>query len=473
MKQLLKYIPSIETLVEFPEISRYTGRFSKRFIVWLARKEADKLRKEILENKIPASSKKDEIHSMIKKNLISRLKSYEKPNLCRVINGTGIILHTNLGRAILTEDAVKNLTSILSGYTNLEFDLKSGKRGNRLNLVEKELCFLTGAEAVHIVNNNAAGVFLSLNTLAYKKEVIVSRGQLVEIGDSFRMPEIMKKSGVKLVEIGTTNRTKLSDYENAITRKTGAILIVHTSNYKILGFTEETSIDSLVNLAKLSGLPLIYDLGGGVLFDLRQFGLPYEPIVKESLDKGVDIVTFSGDKVFGGPQCGIIAGKKEYIKKMRKNPISRAIRCDKFILSALEGTIRTYLKGDSGVKSLPTIKMLLQDIDNLKKKGKYIIDNIDSKTKKYFNVTMDECYGEMGSGAIPLEKIKSIAIKVSSNSFQAEDIAKSMRNNIPPIIGYIKDDTYHIDLRTILSDELDEIIKALNNLISSLDENQT
>jgi len=464
MNQLLKYIPSIEILVESEEIVPYNQFFSKPFLVWCARKETDNLRIQIQKNKIKKDTQKEEIISLIKTRLISRLRSYEKPNLRRVINGTGIILHTNLGRALLNDHAKEFIDSIVQSYTNLEFDLDSGKRGNRLNLVEDELCFLTGAEAVHIVNNNAAAVFLALNTLAYRKEVLVSRGQLVEIGDSFRIPEIIKKSGVKLIEIGTTNRTKLSDYENALSKKTGAILIVHTSNYKILGFTEETETDSLVKLAKKADIPLIFDLGGGVLFDLRHYNLPYEPIVQESLKMGIDIVTFSGDKVFGGPQSGIVAGKKEFINKMKKNNISRALRCDKLILAALEGTMRAYLQGETGIKSLPTIKMLLEKTENLETRGESIIGQLNESIREGFEIILCESQGEIGSGALPLEKIEGIAIKIKGKSIKAEMISKRMRMNDPPVIGFIKDDAFHIDLRTVQAHEDGEIQNAINKL---------
>jgi len=463
MKHLLKHIPSIEILVESDELTEFSSTFSKKFLIWCARKETEKLRNGILSNRITATSKED-INTIITGNLIKRLKSYQTPKLRRVINGTGIILHTNLGRALLTEKAGEYLKLILDGYTNLEFDLETGKRGNRLNLVEEDLCFLTGAEAVHVVNNNAAAVLLSLNTLAHRKEVIVSRGQLIEIGDSFRMPEIIRNSGVELVEIGTTNRTKFSDYENALTDKTGAIFVAHTSNYKILGFTEEADMNALVELSKKSGVPLIYDLGGGVLFDLGNYNLPHEPIVEESLKKGVDVVTFSGDKVFGGPQCGIIGGRKDYVTKMKKNNLSRALRCDKLILAALEGTIRTYLRGEEGIKSLPTMKMLLETNERLRERGEYIIKNLKQEIKNRFKISISESYGEMGSGALPLENIKSTALKITGKKSSAEVISKAMREHNPPVIGYIKDDTFHLDLRTIQPEETKEIMTAINNL---------
>ncbi|RMF61478.1 MAG: L-seryl-tRNA(Sec) selenium transferase, partial [Calditrichaeota bacterium] len=323
------------------------------------------------------------------------------------------------------------------------------------------LTLLTGAEAALVVNNCAAAVFLTLNTLCKRKEVIVSRGEQVEIGGSFRMPEVMKSSGAKMVEVGTTNKTHLRDYEAAISPKTGAILKVHTSNYRIMGFTESVEIRDLVELAHQHQLPLIYDMGSGVLEDLQQWGHPPEPLVGEMLEKGVDVVTFSGDKVLGGPQAGIILGKKKFLTKIKKNHLTRALRCDKLIFAALEATLRLYLSPENLPTQLPVARMLTTTSQELWDRAKKIKSALNNTR---LEVAVLESFSQMGSGALPLEKIPSVIIKIFSKKTSANRLAKKLREFSPPIIGYVQDDALLLNLRTVRKDEDSILIEALRSI---------
>ncbi len=310
-----------------------------------------------------------------REDLIRRIKAeiekQNQPHLRKVINGTGVVLHTNLGRARLSQMVSESMKEICGSYSNLEYDLETGERGTRYEHVEQLLTFLTGSEAALVVNNNAAAVYLVLNSVANGKEVIVSRGELVEIGGAFRVPEIMTASGCRLVEVGTTNKTHESDYEENINENTGALLKVHTSNYKIIGFTDEVSLEQMKAVGEKHGLPLIYDLGSGLLVDLKAYGIGDEPTVRSCLEQRADIVCFSGDKLLGGPQAGIIVGKAEYINRMKKNHLLRALRIDKLTLTALEFTLRQYLTPEAAVVQIPTLKMITEPLENLKKKRSY------------------------------------------------------------------------------------------------------
>ncbi|MYC14464.1 MAG: L-seryl-tRNA(Sec) selenium transferase [Gemmatimonadetes bacterium] len=372
------------------------------------------------------------------------------PNLRRVVNATGVILHTNLGRAPLSDVAVKHIADIAGSYSNLELDLDTGQRGSRTTLVEKLLCELTGAEAAAIANNNAAAVLLTLNTLAGGKEAIVSRGQLVEIGGSFRIPDIMSRSGAQLVEVGTTNRTHLSDYENALTENTGVMLAVHPSNYKVMGFTAEVALEDMVVLGRQRGVPVAHDLGGGVLVNLRDYGLPYEPLVSDSISAGADVVMFSGDKVLGGPQCGIIVGKQNVVEQIRKNPLMRALRCGKLTYAALEATLKLFLNPEALAREHPTLRMLTEPVGMLERRGQKLLRMIGEL--EGFSCELVDSQAQTGSGALPLENIPSVAVAISGGDILS--LSNALRRYDPPVICYVRGDQLFLDLRTIRDDEV-------------------
>ena len=338
---LYRSIPKVDILLEKDEIKAVISEYGHEIVMDIIREETDRLRLLIAEadSETGLKSKIDNLTDTI----VNEVKNLFKPKVRKVINGTGTILHTNLGRAPITRTQAELLKDIVCGYSNLEYNLELGKRGERYSHFEKLLCRITGAEAAMVVNNNAAAVMLILSTMAKGGEVVVSRGELIEIGGKFRIPDVMEQSGAKLVEIGTTNKTHLSDYEEAVTENTKAFLKVHTSNYSIVGFTQSVTASELKPLAEDKGLPIIEDLGSGVLIDLAKFGLTHEPTVQEAIEAGVDVVCFSGDKLLGGPQAGIIIGKKKYINMMKKNQLTRALRVDKFTVTALELVLLSYL----------------------------------------------------------------------------------------------------------------------------------
>jgi len=383
-------------------------------------------------------------------------------SLRRVINGTGVLIHTNLGRSPLSKEMIRSLELINDAYVNLELDLKQGKRGNRHDHLRPWIQALTHAEDGILVNNNAAAVLLSLNSLAdNRKEVIISRGQLVEIGGSFRIPEILRKAGAKLVEVGTTNRTHLSDYETAITPRTKLLLWVHSSNYKISGFTKEVSLRELVQLGEQHDLPVMADLGSGALIPIDGFGLQREPLVPEIVNSGVDIVTFSVDKLLGGPQGGIIAGTRKYLKKIEKNHLLRALRPDKTqILLTLQG-LRAYASDTRGAENVPIYRDLSTPVSTLKTRAKAIVSRLDNPS---LTLEIIETRAQVGSGASPAETMASVGLTIKHRKFKAAQISRSLRTNDPAIMGRINDDLFLIDLKAVRAGEDELIIQALNQL---------
>jgi L-seryl-tRNA(Ser) seleniumtransferase len=400
-----------------------------------------------------------------KKEWIERFKkniaTMESPNLKKIINATGVVIHTNLGRSILPQKATHRLMLTGGFYSNLEFDLDTGRRGSRYSLVEQLLCDLTGAEAALVVNNNAAAVLLALDSLASGKQVIVSRGQLVEIGGSFRIPDVMAKSGATLVEVGATNRTHLYDYERAITEETALLLRVHTSNFRIIGFTSDVSAAEMVVLARKRELVTMEDLGSGCLIDLSQYGFPKEPTVQEIVSAGVDVVTFSGDKLLGGPQAGIIVGKKEVIEKIKKNPLNRALRIDKFTLSSLETVLREYYDEGEAIDQIPTLSMLTVDPAKLKKKAQKIDRKLKAKKISDCSVKIVSTVSRVGGGAFPEYSIPSWAVELSPNSMRLSQLEKKLRMMDTPIIGRIENERYLLDVRTIQDEEITELVELL------------
>lgn len=405
------------------------------------------------------SNKIENLIENIQKNLLN------KKIFClrKVINASGVVIHTNLGRSVLNDEILENVKNISVGYSNLEYDLEKGERGSRYSHLSEIIKKITGAEDCMVVNNNAAAVMLILSTMAKGKNVITSRSELVEIGGSFRIPDVCRESGAELKEIGTTNKTHLSDYENAIDENTAALFKVHQSNFKILGFTESVSSFELNSLKEKYNIPIIEDLGSGVLIDLSKYGLSHEPTVQECIKNGVDVVSFSGDKLLGGVQAGIIVGKKEYIEKMKKNQLTRALRVDKFTLSALEAVFSYYIDEELAISKIPTLNMLTIKIDELYSKAQKFIEYLGSNNE--FSYEIIDIDSEVGAGSLPTQKLPSKAVKVISKSFTENELEEKLRNNKIPIIARIHKGNLIFDIRTIFENEFCIIKDALNSLI--------
>ena len=387
-----------------------------------------------------------------------------KCNLKQVINGTGIILHTGLGRAPLSKKLIEKAMKEIGPYSNLELDISSGKRGERNHHVADLLKSLTNAEAAVVVNNNAAAVLLMLNALAEGKEVLISRGEQVEIGGSFRIPDVIRKSGCIMVEVGTTNKTHLKDYESAITSETGSILVAHTSNYKVMGFTQSVELNDLSALAKRKKIPLILDLGSGAIADFKKLGLPYESVVKSYISAGVDVVSFSGDKLLGGPQAGIICGKTKFIKKIHKNPLYRALRCDKLNFALLEGTLRSYISAEKFTPANLTLELFQRSRTDLMKIGNKLLNKLNAKVRSGYGISLIETEVEAGSGSLPLEKIPSVAFSFKGG-LKATELSRRFRNATTPLLGYIKGNNFHIDLKAIPKEQEKILLDSLKEVL--------
>ena len=389
------------------------------------------------------------------------LAAARRPSLRPVINATGVVLHTNLGRAPLCAEALRNIVDIARGYSNLELDLSTGERGSRYSHVEEILCRISGAESALVVNNNAGAVLLALNSLAEGKEVIVSRGQLVEIGGSFRIPDVMRKSGACLVEVGTTNRTHLEDYVRAIGERTALLLKVHTSNFRILGFTAEASLKELIALGRTRGVPVMEDLGSGCFVDLSPYGLEKEPTVQEAIEAGADLVTFSGDKLLGGPQAGIILGKTKYLDLLKKNPLNRALRIDKLTLAGIEATLREYLDGARGIKNLPVLDMLLGSVQELERRGKRLRRKLIRDVSSLCEVNLKKETSQVGGGALPLQALATIVIALRPLKTSAANLEARLRNGDPPVIARVKEEEVLLDLRTVAETEEKALLEGV------------
>ncbi len=382
----------------------------------------------------------------------------KKSALKKVINATGTIIHTNLGRSILSESAIKHLNWACSNYVNIEYDIESGQRGHRDKITEELLRKLTTCEASIVVNNNAAAVLLCLNTLAKGREVIVSRGELIEIGGSFRIPDVMQSSGAILHEVGTTNRTYVKDYQNAINEKTAILLKVHTSNYRIEGSTNSPDISEIVSLGKKMGIIVMEDLGSGAIIDLSKYGLPKEPVVKESLESGADIVTFSGDKLLGGPQAGIILGKQNLIEQIRKNPLTRCVRVDKMTISALSATLELYIKGRE--KDIPTIAYLTRPLEDIRKIAETVSSELSLIMNDIAEVSVENGFSQVGSGSLPVQSIETFCVMVKPKYISVDRLSALFRCSKVPIIGRIFENKFIMDMRTVYEEDMKYIIKA-------------
>jgi L-seryl-tRNA(Ser) seleniumtransferase len=392
---------------------------------------------------------------------IEAMTELTRSNLRRVINGTGVVVHTNLGRSLLSDEVTRQLSMASSHYTNLELNLKTGKRGSRYSLVEEIICDLSGAEAALVVNNNAAAVLIVLDTLAKEREVIISRGQLVEIGGSFRIPDVMEKSGAHLVEVGATNRTHLYDFENAITEHTALLLRVHTSNFRIIGYTSQVSAEELVELGGKYDIPVMEDLGSGSLTDLSRFGLPPEPTVQQVVKAGVDVVTFSADKLLGGPQAGIIAGNKRIIDQIKKNPLNRALRIDKFTLASLESTLRDYYEPETVLQKNQTLRMISEAPALIKKRAQRLRRRIAAKIQPVCQALVTPTISRVGGGALPEYGLDSWALALGPTQVDVATLERDFRSLAVPLIGRIEHDRFLIDCRTVLDGDVAELGELL------------
>lgn len=466
MDNLFTLIPKVDELLVEKRIIELLDEIPRKLVMDSIREETDLIRSKIKDGK-----SLEEIRNDIENLSLSieerALKKYSL-KLRRVINATGVVIHTNLGRSLLNEEVLENVKNTSIYYSNLEFDLESGTRGSRYSHLEDIIAKTTGAESSMVVNNNAAAVLLALSTMCKGKEVIVSRGELVEIGGSFRVPDVMEQSGGELVSVGTTNKTHIWDYENAINENTAALLKVHTSNYRIVGFTSSVEASELKELKDKYNIPLIEDLGSGVLIDLSKYGLEYEPTVQDSLNNGVDIVTFSGDKLLGGPQAGIIVGKKEYIDKMKKNPLTRALRVDKFTISALESTLRQFLSEEVAVKKIPTLKMITMSLYEIDEKAQILKQLIENKNiNKILDMDIVDEYSQVGGGSLPTERLNTKCLVIKVKDISIQKFESKLRNLDIPIIPRVYKEKVYFDLRTIGKEELDIVSDGIEEALNS------
>ena len=453
----LREIPSVDEIIDHFSGSMINAPYT--LYIQIIRQTLETVRQEIRQGTSSKNIRKTTF-SLIENALAKTSAS----NVQNVINGTGIILHTGLGRAPISQELMKNAISNVYPYTNLELDIKSGKRGERVHHVIGLLNALTGSESAVVVNNNAAAVFLMLNTLAEGKEVIISRGELIEIGGSFRIPDVILKSGCKMVEVGTTNKTHLRDYQDAINKNTGAIMVAHTSNYKVMGFTHSVDLVDLGRLAGKKRIPLLVDLGCGAIADFQNLNLPHEPSVLSYIKSASGVYSFSGDKLLGGPQAGIICGKKIYIRKIHQNPLYRVLRCDKLTFAILEETLRTYATPTSIHTDNLTMALFQRGSSKLEKIAKKLLKQLSSIVVKKYAVEIKKTEVEAGSGSLPLEKISSMAL-VFKDGMKPSELSRKFRSASPSVLGYIHGNYFHIDLKAIPSDQENSLLKVLQDVL--------
>ncbi|MBI5561783.1 MAG: L-seryl-tRNA(Sec) selenium transferase [Deltaproteobacteria bacterium] len=443
-KDLLRRLPSVDELARDPALGGALSTHSRALVTEAARLAIDVVRDEIREGRRRSLSMDD-----LPVIALEKLRDVTAPALKKVVNATGTVIHTNAGRAVLSKTAMDAVMLAAGNNVNLELDLATGGRGERDCLVEGLVKRLTGAEAACVVNNNAAAVLLCLNTLAEDKEVIVSRGELIEIGGSFRLPDVIKKSGCVMVEVGTTNRTHPADYSSAVTDNTGVLFKAHTSNYEVVGFTAEVALSELAEMGRKGGIPVVEDLGSGTLVDLSRYGLPKEPLVAESIKAGADIVTFSGDKLLGGPQAGIIAGKKTLVDGIRKNPLKRALRAGKLTLAALEATLRLYLNEETLADTLPTLRALTRPLAEIEEAAQKAATLLRAGLGDGFTVTVEDGVSVVGGGTLPGRGIPTKAVAITHARKGPDAIARAFLANDPPILGRINKDRFLLDMRTV------------------------
>ncbi len=466
MKTRLKSLPSVDEMLKGPDGRKWLSLYPRRFVLKGIREHIEGLRSEIRKGGSPASDA-----GSVSRGIECLIRGYVAPSLRAAINATGVVLHTNLGRAPLSEAALKEVVEVSKGYSNLEYNLKEGKRGKRYAHLRELIKEVTGAPDATVVNNNAAAVLLALSSLAKGKEVIVSRGELVEIGGSFRVPDVMAQSGAVLREVGTTNKTHLRDYERAICEETGLVLKVHQSNYRIMGFTSDVSVEELTALGKKHSIPVMFDLGSGCLFDLKSRGIGTEPVVRDVVETGVDLVTFSGDKLLGGPQAGIAAGKAPVIEKMNQNPLARALRIDKMTLAALQATFFAYADEEKAEAEIPALRMLLESPESIRERAVRLAAGISEKEDISIEVVED--FSEAGGGSLPGVSLRTFCVSVrhkqnknknkkilTPNQMEAE-----LRTGDPPVIARIREDALLLDARTIADGEVQTVAERLNGIL--------
>lgn len=460
----LKTLPGVDTVLELAQKDTRFLDIPRSVIRDCIRSALGTIREDILTGR--NSSITDEL-ILLKTHTLAKEKIRSK--LVNIINATGVVLHTNLGRALLCEDALENIRKIAQSYSNLELKIETGKRGIRYEAIDELICELTGAQSAIAVNNNAGAVFLALNTLAKKTQVVVSRGELVEIGGSFRIPDVMSKSGCILKEVGTTNRTHPKDYENAVCQDTGLFLKVHASNYKIEGFTADVALKDLVSLGRKKNIPVMEDLGSGTLIDFSKYGLPPESTVAESVSSGADIVTFSGDKLLGGPQAGIIVGQKKAIDKIKKNPLTRALRIDKLTLAALESTLKLYMDEKKAVLKIPTLRMLTMPFKDICKKADLLYKTIKNDIRSAADIDFADMNSRPGGGSFPELNLATRCVVVQPKNRSISRLERSMRLSKPAIIGRIEDNKYILDPRTIQNGQEEIIASTLARVLGKND----
>jgi L-seryl-tRNA(Ser) seleniumtransferase len=473
-KATVKDLPSIDKLLRLPSVQALVSSHGHTLVAAEARAQVDSLRAQALAGVLPASALSPEA---LGQSLAGRIAGRLAPNMRRVINLTGTVIHTNLGRAVLPQAAIDHLVAMMAGPNNLEYDLDSGSRGDRDSIVEGLLCEITGAEAATVVNNNAAAVLLSLAALGGGREAIVSRGELVEIGGAFRMPDVMASAGAHMVEVGTTNRTHLADYERAINERTALLMKVHTSNYAVQGFTSTVSEAELAPLARARNVALVSDLGSGSLIDMGKYGLPQEPTPQQMLAAGCDVVTFSGDKLLGGPQAGLIVGSKEFVTRIRKFPMKRALRLSKLPLAALEATLRLYLQPELLVRDLPTLRWLTRTQEQVGATANALLTPLRGALAPRYTVTLETMLSQIGSGSLPIDRLPSSGVAIAPNlsgkrgmGTALDSLAEALRALPLPVIGRIADDRLLLDCRCI--DDPAELMGQLGALRAALVEEQ-
>lgn len=462
-RDLFQRIPSVERLLNSPVVAELLLKYPRRVVLKAIHQVLEEIRNAIKSGDGFGEASRLSLEN-ISHSVSERAAFLDRPSLKPVINATGIVVHTNLGRSILAERVLGKFKPLAGAYTNLEYDLQRGERGSRYSHVEGILKEITGAEAGTVVNNNAAAVLVALDTLARGREVVVSRGQLVEIGGSFRIPEVMKRSGARMVEVGTTNKTHLRDYEEVIGPDTALLLKVHKSNYHLIGFTEDVDTVELVTLAHKNHIAVMEDLGSGCFVDFSKYGLVKEPTVQEVLAQGIDLVTFSGDKLLGGPQAGIILGRKPLVEAIRKNQLSRALRIDKLTLLALEETLRIYRGEPAAVKEIPTLQMILAPYEQLKSKARRLRRMIGKLDSRNFGLQLADGTSKVGGGALPLLVIPTCLIALVPGRLSANTMEQKLRDYDPPIISRVEKDQVLLDVRTIQDRELKTIAQAIKKI---------
>ncbi len=457
--EMLQRLPSMTELLARAQGEEWSRRISRERLSVALRTAVERARQRVLDGSATAAPTAEEIVADAQAALARSMAANIRP----VINATGIVLHTGLGRAPLAPEAVDALLQIAGGYCNVELELASGERGRRTAIVAELLRELTGAEAATAVNNNAAATMLVLNTLSEGREAVVSRGQLIEIGGSFRLPDVMNKSGAVLREVGTTNRTRASDYAEAIGERTGVLVLVHTSNYRVVGFVEEAPLAEVVALGRARGVPVFHDLGSGALLDLGEFGMGGEPVVRDSLEAGADVVAFSGDKLLGGPQCGIVAGRAEIIARVERNPLMRAFRLDKLTLAALEATLRLHRDGPRATEQVPALRMLTEPAESVRARAERLAEALRQvRPGDIVELAPEETYA--GGGSLPTVRIATWTVCWRPVGGSAEATAAALRRAEPPVIARRHDDAVIFDCRTIGEEEWPVVVEAVRRI---------